>query len=544
MRKLLIVLLVASIAWLLLMINTALSLGEMRLDGLRRARYWDEITLAIAGLQPHDFRYVQDPGDVADDRVPIGLEYRRRIQPEDYFYRLYRRIKEQVVSQGSEILPWQFWRTISVRIKPYLRNRGIPVVSPLEDPGRPALLSAGFRLLGGVAPWLLLWLAALCSLPLLAWMVFELLNAGRVAAGVAFPLFLASSWFIVGTLHMTHSATGFYLLALFLLVPLIVYAVMGRCRSPRLLIARVVVAGVLFAFFAYCRNASLALVPVFALTLALAARRVLEIRRLRAIVVAGAGLLLLFLTPYLLIRPSQQHPAWIGVWEGFGDFDREYGHAWHNDRLRETVMSNGGNSVTRITSADPFWGGGFELNVFSDKAEWSRCWNAMVEQQRLFWTITQWKLWPYTPLSGRPMRRATTANEGLMDRYYSYAPRADWFIAFGNRFEIPVPIMLFPVVALLSAWFFHRRLSGRSKRLLSEDLQVLACLALGSLVIPVAFSTASGQETEAFVIVYLLGGAFLLGNLLLYGKRFVRSERTDDRVLRPSFGRKLALKDR
>src|SRR5437667_5988527 len=71
--------------------------------------------------------------------------------------------------------PWQFWRTLPG--DPPARP-GPVVFRSNDDVGRAELTELGFRLLGGVAPFLPLWLAALLCLPVLGWVAWELARAG------------------------------------------------------------------------------------------------------------------------------------------------------------------------------------------------------------------------------------------------------------------------------------------------------------------------------------------------------------------------------
>src|SRR5437899_2533016 len=70
--------------------------------------------------------------------------------------------------------PWQFWRTLPG--DPPARP-GPVVFRSNDDVGRAELTELGFRLLGGVAPFLPLWLAALLCLPVLGWVVWEVARA-------------------------------------------------------------------------------------------------------------------------------------------------------------------------------------------------------------------------------------------------------------------------------------------------------------------------------------------------------------------------------
>jgi hypothetical protein len=51
---------------------------------------------------------------------------------------------------------------------------------------------------------------------------------------------------------------------------------------------------------------------------------------------------------------------------------------------------------------------------------------------------------------------------------------------------------------------------------LAAPFFVMLCVAVAALGLPVLFTTAGGLETQAFVIVYFLGVAFLVDEALRY----------------------------
>ena len=179
--------------------------------------------------------------------------------------RTYRRL---VVSgaRSQDIRPWQFWRTLPER--PFRRLRLEPVPKHYDDHGRGHLLGLGFRLLGGIAPFLVVWLGALCCVPVVLWAAWDLVRAGLPAAAAAFVALLGVSCFWVESLALTRYAVGFYLVGLLLIVPLAAYAV-SPTPSQRGLLVRAVLGGALFALAAACRSSVGLLLPgiLFALTL-------------------------------------------------------------------------------------------------------------------------------------------------------------------------------------------------------------------------------------------------------------------------------------
>ena len=209
---------------------------------------------------------------------------------------------------------------------------------------------------------------------------------------------------------------------------------------------------------------------------------------------------------------------------------------FENSMAQEAILRGGGSKVRRISLCSPFIGGGFELDIFPRPAEFQVLRQALVAQEdayemvvrrmvlrditsdpgwylgilgkRLFWTVTQRKLWPYRPRDGDSMEPATSPNEGSIDHYYHYTPGADTFVVWGSARELPVWILLVPgALFLLGAALaprvpLDRRLSGTA-------LPALGILTLGALVLPVLISTAGAQETESFVLVHLLAWALL-----------------------------------
>jgi hypothetical protein len=123
-------------------------------------------------------------------------------------------------------------------------------------------------------------------------------------------------------------------------------------------------------------------------------------------------------------------------------------------------------------------------------------WFARILAQRLWATVSQRKLWPRWATDGLWMERSTSMNEGYMDKYYTYTQTVD-FLGWGvHLVEVPIALMIVPTLALIAL----RR--GR------EGLVVAAAAA--AVFVPVVISTASGQETQAFALVYFLGFAFAL----------------------------------
>ncbi len=414
--------------------------------------------------------------------------------------RTYRRL---VVSgaRDQDIRPWQFWRTLPER--PFRRLRLEPVPKHYDDHGRGHLLGLGFRLLGGVAPFLIVWLGAFCCVPVVFWAAWDLVRAGLPAAAAAFVSLLGVSCFWVESLALTRYAVGFYLVALLLIVPLAAYAV-SPAPTQRGLLVRAVLGGALFALAASCRSSVGLLLPGILLALALGVSRLAGSRLRR-----GALLLALslpFVLPFPVMRRAQQSDVWQPLWEGLGDFDRSKGYAWSDATALQAVRAASGRKLWTPRSERIF-----KERILQDVAE-DPGWYAAILAKRLASVVLQTKLWPWTPRDGRSMAPALSPNEGVMDKYYSYTATLDHFGLGAARVELPVALLLLPLPLLLAraaappgpAWSRPGRARAR------DALKMLACAGLAALLLPVLITTAGGQETQAFGLVYLLGAALLV----------------------------------
>src|SRR5439155_21649251 len=136
----------------------------------------------------------------------------------------------------DRLAPLRFWRAL--RWEPFLRVRGRPQPGAADDPGRALVLSWLFRLLGGPAPFLIVWIATLAALPVILWTAFELVEAGWTAAAVVFLALVVTSPFLVETLSLRRSAVGFHIVALLVVVPLPAYGVAGAQPTRAAVLAR------------------------------------------------------------------------------------------------------------------------------------------------------------------------------------------------------------------------------------------------------------------------------------------------------------------
>jgi hypothetical protein len=531
MRRPLVVLL-GLLAGALLLANVGRSVSGIRLQQLPRSRFWDDVTIAIAQFQGEDFR-VEEGDD--DPRRGVLESYEVFVLRTDRAERLGREIRRDLEEGGRSLKAWEFWKTVPFRLKPSLRHLGRPIPSALEDHGRAAILGSAFGVLGGVAPFLLLWLAPLLAVPLLVWCGLQLSEAGLTLAGIVFPFLVASSAFSLGTLFMTHSAEGFYLLGLILLVPFSV--LFASVKDIRALALASGIGGLLFAVCVLCRSGALLEIPAFLLALGLAARAVLRGSALRGLSTA-IGLWALFLLPSWLAAPQGRHSTWIGVWEGLGDFDREKGYAWDGDRARQAVLGAQGEVVRRISLCPPFSGGGYELDIFSTPSGHRALERALLDQEgsyealardlvlrdirsdpgwflkilgkRVYWTLTQRKLWPFGPRDGRSMEPASAPGEGSMDHYYHYTPEADMLFWRGGSFEVPISAVLLPTLVLVLLGIASPWVPPMVQERVRVGLSAVGILAIGALALPVLVTTAGAQETEAFVLVHFLALAVLV----------------------------------
>lgn len=361
-----------------------------------------------------------------------------------------------------------------------------------DDHGRGALLAWAFRLRGGIAPYLIVWLAAVCALPLVLWGFAELWGAGMPRAAVVWALLLSLVPFVPETLALTRYAVGFYLVGVLLLVPLSVFACAGR-PSVAGLAARTAVASGVFAICVFCRSSALVLLPGFVAALAIGAWRASRGWGVRgALLASGVALLLL---PLPLARGAQQNDVWQPVWEGLGDFDRSKGFTWA-DSVAERAARNRGAPGLWTPRSEAVFRSDVLFAIRDDPA-----WYAGILARRLAATVTLWRLWPWTPRDGTFIREASSPNEGVIDKYWTYTTTIDHVGVGPWRLELPILLLVAPSLAL--AW--RARGSSRARR----GLAILGCLALGTLALPVAITTAGGSEAQSFGVVYLLGAALL-----------------------------------
>jgi hypothetical protein len=460
-------------------------------------RYWEDMHLAIAY-----FLYGEFPVEtnwVLKERTPTGLRF------VEQYPHLTRAVAE------AEVQPWQFWRKVPAN---RFRRQTIAEVSPrFDDSGRPLLLGLAFRLRGGVMPFLIFWLAVLVALPVLAWIAWEFVAADRTAAGAFFLLGAGLSQFVADNLGLAYSTSGFYVIAILSLTALAAYATRRDRPSTAALGLRVLAVGLAFGVCVMCRGGCLLLLPAFLLALLVAAWR------RGPFVIAGS--VLLFLAPYACFRAAttrlvsrtlaahhssdipQQHAFWFGIWSGLGDFDRSRGHVWSDLATWDAVIKAGGTPV-QSWRYDPGNEVVLRRLVLTDIRE-DPAWFAAILARRVWSTIVQPKLWPWGPWGGRSIAPAAHPNEGVIDGYYALTSTAEWFGVGRRSFELPMPLLIAPTLAVI-VWALRER-----RR---EDLLLLGIVWLAVLPLPVLVTTASALEPQAAVLPYLLGGALFVERVL------------------------------
>lgn len=420
--------------------------------------------------------------------------------------------------QLHNVRHWQFWRTVPAR--PFLARRMPYSVPLLEDPGRGLLSAVGFRLLGGVAPFLPFWLAVIVAIPVSLWLFLELASArGRTAALVCLGG-LAASPYVAEALTLPHSAVGFQLVALLAAAAFGVYAVLGRCRSPALFWARVIAAGCLGALCTLCRSGTMSFLPGLLLMVLIAVQRVFPSSRQTAPArwwslgarawVAAVAASVLIVTPYLMVKPQERHPVWLGLWEGLADFGESRGYSWHDRDAKRLMVAHGlepfehPNQVT--ATHEKFFRSLFLRDVAADPL-----WYAGVLLKRTLATATQFKLLPWAPLDGTPVFKPI-----LHDKYTT---PVDWVgVSTYRIFELPLPLLWIPAIVLLilSARAGDKR-DWRTSA--AGEVAVLALIAGCALPLPVLVTTAGGIETQMFALTYLVATAFLAQRLVGRGQR-------------------------
>jgi hypothetical protein len=509
-------LIVSALALLFVANNTARLRGAAPEDLFRTWRAFDDFAIG-AGYASRDVL------PVAPYRVRDVI--RREKDPR------FRDFKERLLTEiaAKSIEPTSFWRTFPAgEVSP--DGRWL-IAKRFDDSGRALLLGIGFRLLGGAAPYLLFWLAILAAIPILVWVHLELAAVGQGLAGLAFLIAVSLSGFVLDVLALGYSAVGFHMVALLAVVPLAVYAVFGVV-TMRGLLGRAAACGIVIAVCSVCRGTTPFLLPGYAAALTISVTRQAALDRKRRLAAWAAGLALM-VVPYVGLRTwtlhrieaarddygrepmPQYHDASLLLWKGLGDFDRTKGYAFRDKAGEEAILR-----------VDPEKRAHRDAEVLLrqlivDDVRADPLWLAAIVVKRLLATVSLYKLWPWTPWDGMAIYPATTPNEGAIDLYYGLTRHADW-LAFGKwNAELPVWLLLLPMLGLAALAFG----AGSRPRLAAalpiarRSWLVLGCVALAVLPTPVVITTATALETECFVVVHLLALAFLVQSLYLLGGR-------------------------
>ncbi len=440
-------------------------------------RFWDDLTLGIG-------RYVDatSPGpareDATSDLAPlIGV---------------YRSLVEEKV-RTFEIEPHQFWRKVNDQ---KFRTLRAPFSQPrFEDSGRSRLLSLCFRVMGGVAPYLLLWLGALAFVPILGWLIFELVSAGLTAAALVFSALVVLSPFFVECLTLPHSAIAFYLgsvVAVGAFAVAVFIPPQGRRPAWISLAPRAIVLSLILVVAVWCRSSSILIVPAAFLVAVLGFARG-GLMRSRAMALAAA----LILLPTFVLRPHQTHSIWAGLWEGLGDFGTDRGYSWYDADANRFLASRGLRGFADPKDVTAEHEAAFR-EAFLAELSASPVWFARILAQRLLATVALTKLSPWGPRDGES-RSAPLFN-------YKFSTPIDWFGWKEWTWEVPVSTLFIPTLVLLGWGILARNRFGGAGA-------VLTAVGLATLPVPILISSASGLETEAFGLVYFLGAAFLVQGL-------------------------------
>jgi hypothetical protein len=461
-----------ALAVLLLWSNTGFFLSPQKIAFLQwPRRLWEDTGIAVRDLLTREY-----PGD-AEAREGTGAD------PSWWSCRTL--VKRGVAEEG--IRPFQFWRTIP--LKPFRSIEGdLDRVSVEGDAGRARLLSLGFRLLDGVAPFLGLWIGVLFGAPLVAWAAWELGRSGWPWAGVAYGVGVACSAFAVGCLTLPHSTVGFYLASAILASALAAYACLAA-PTPVGLLWRSLVAGLFLAVGVACRSGTVLLLPGIGLALGIGARRQ-PARRL----LVFSGSLLLVVLPTLAGPHRAPRNLWVGLWEGLGDFDRTKGHFWLDQRAKLAQRAGGVGGDLMTPESEAFFRQSTLHDIGADPV-----WYATILAKRLAATLTQSRLWGW---GGGSPPGGDAPGEGATELYYTMVPTADRFVAGPWALGVPIGLLLLPTLVLGALGVL--RWPG-----LPAAWGVLLCLVVAVLPLPVFVSTG-GIETQVLVLVYLLAAAFLL----------------------------------
>ena len=492
--------------WGLLLFNAVprRALSDLTKPNLPR-RFWEDLTVATVNYQRGtDSVYCGRAWDPWSERIAAEL---KATLPE--------------TAQRLDLRSWQFWRTLPCRD---FADAGPMRLRDSDDPGRAWLTARGFRLLGGVAFYLPLWLAVFTALPLFVWLSVECRLAGcSWVAGVTLGCFVLSTY-AAELLTLPYSAVGFHLLGLLLVITLAVSSLLHPRPTWSGLTLRWLLAGVFFAVCTLCRGTGHSFLPALTLlALATAARTAGASSRGLWRIAGGVALAMgLLLGPYWVVRPAQRHETWFALWEGVGDFDREKGHAWYDPVARDVLRREGFVIPDR---AGPICTPAMEAtmrrllvrDITSDPL-----WYAKILVQRVPATLLQLRLWPRASVDRTSFTPSTHPDRDASDIYYGLAKTADWFGLGPSTWEAPLPLLWLPLIAVLGGAVAERMARRRDRLFPNSRLAALAAVALAAGAMPLLFTTAAAPEMQAFVLVYFFAAGLTADAL----QRAVRGMRT------------------
>lgn len=438
-------------------------------------RYWDDLAGAVN-------RYLQQTGRVRFRDLPEAAP------------RVYETLTRSLTAE-ARIQRFEFWRTLPRRA--FARQAVEWTPSPTEDAGRSILAAAGFRLLSGVSPYLLMWLGPIFAVPVTLWLCSALsVRAGRPVMAFACALFLGFSPYVAEVLSLPRSAVGFHFLGILLLAALAVTLLSAPVLSRRKAGASIAVAAILFAMFTISRAGTGLVAGGFLATFLLYERR--RGGSLSSVALRTAGWLLLFLAPYMALRPPEAHNIWLGVWEGLGDLASDRGFSWH-DRDAKRVLEAAGlepfadpKDVTQ--EHERFFRERVVAAVVADPL-----WYAGILVRRIALTLSFDSLAPACERDGRAVADPSS--------HYKYTTSADHFGVGRSRFEFPPEVLSWPIAIWVVAAFVGARRGCAAWR---DQLEVGAVILVGVLPAPVLISTLSGQETQMVVVLSAYATAGLL----------------------------------
>jgi hypothetical protein len=458
-------------------------------------RYWDDMAGAVN-------TYLRQTGPVqflqGDEIAPVA----------------YGNLTIHWVAQEN-IEPYEFWRTLPR--KRWAREAIVWAPAPTEDLGRPMLASVGFRLLSGVSPYLLAWLGPLFAIPMLAWLCWSLCARAREPwAALVTAMLLAFSCYTAEILTLPHSAVGFHFLGVILLASLAVTLLSPPAPSRRQAGWFIGLGGLFFAIFTICRAGTGLVAPGFATLFLLYELRLSNSGK--TAVLRAAAWTLLFLGPYLMVRPAAHHNVWTSVWEGLGDFGEDRGFSWHDRDAKKALRSAGIEPFENPKKLAEIHEAFFRERVIQ-AIRADPGWYATVLVRRALRTLSFHDLAPTCADDGQAASHPTS--------HYKYTTTAEHFGIGRSRHEFPFWVLPLPIVLLagLAASGAYRR----SPYWRTQGGIALVLIA-GVLPTPVFISTYAGQETQMAVVLTF----YAMGQLAsLAGHRRPAAEADFDPAMRP-----------